>query len=68
MADACQQEKVEMARLEQSMLETFRTEEEGHSGNKLNVQNLQGGGEKFHKLQGPLGSNFSFWSSVLDCH
>lgn len=49
MADACQQEKVEMARLE-----TFRTEEEGLSGNKLNGQNLQGGGEKFHKLQGPL--------------
>lgn len=68
MADTCQEEKVEMVRLEQSMLETFKTEEEGLSGNKLNGQNLQRVGEKFHKLQGPLGSNFSFWSSVLDCH
>lgn len=41
MADTCQEEKVEMVRLEQSMLETFKTEEEGLSGNKLNGQNLQ---------------------------
>lgn len=54
LADACQQKKVEVARLEQSILETIRTEEEGLSGNKLNGQNLQGGGEEFHKLQGPL--------------
>lgn len=54
LSDACQQEKVEILRLGQSMLETIRTEEEGLSGNESYGQNFQGAGDELHKLQGPL--------------
>lgn len=39
-ADVCQQEKIDMARREQSVPETIRTEEKGLSGAKLYGQHV----------------------------